>query len=211
MYSRSSVRNTALCMSLCLTLCGCYAHQSLPAPESAAGSSESTVITAVARPSMVSPSDMAFQTSVTPAVPEYTVADDFSNVINFDWFHLSDAAKEDLRKHLFAVGPGLGYEFHELYEENRYSYKANFVTTDSLLHAFHLYYAYLQKNAERQFLRDRLKSMSEKLLAESRAQYERHFRAPCLNPLHSATSMSSRWPVCLRAATRIFPTMPQKK
>lgn len=172
MYSRSSVQNTALCMSLCLTLCGCYAHQSLPAPEGAAGSSESTVITAVARPSMVSPSDMAFQTSVTPSVPDYTVANDFSNVINVDWFHLSDAAKEDLRKHFFAVGPGLGYEFHELYEENRYSYKANFVTTDSLLHAFHLYYAYLQKNAERQFLRDRLKSMSEKLLAESRAQYE---------------------------------------
>ena len=167
MFRRSFNPKAALCFTLCLTLFGC-ANQSLSAPEETEAGPQA--ISAAARPSFLSPSQLSYQTSVTPAVPDYTLADDFSNVVNIERFYLSEDLKNDLRKNLFAVGSIYGFEFHELYEENRYSYKANFVTTDSLLHAYHLYYAYLQKNAERQFLRDRLNTMSEKLLEETRTQ-----------------------------------------
>ncbi len=167
MFRRSFNPKAALCFTLCLTLFGC-ANQSLSAPEETEAGPQA--ISAAARPSFLSPSQLSYQTSVTPAVPDYTLADDFSNVVNIERFYLSEDLKNDLRKNLFAVGSIYGFEFHELYEENRYSYKANFVTTDSLLHAYHLYYAYLQKNAERQFLRDRLNTMSGKLLEETRTQ-----------------------------------------
>ena len=176
------MHNTRLITSFCipaalsLFLCGGCAENAVPqsAPpdeESSFGETES-ITAAVMRPSMVKAAELSYETAVKPSVPDYTVADDFSDVINFGSVYIDDEIKEDLKNNLFAVGPGYGYEFFELYEDNSYHYGANFVTVDSLLHTYHLYYAFLQKNAERQFLLSRLKSMSEKLLAESQMQYD---------------------------------------
>lgn len=58
-------------------------------------------------------------------------------------------------------------EFYELYEDNRYNLRANFVTVDSLMHTYHLYFQHLLKSTEKSMLSDRISSMSEALLAES--------------------------------------------
>ena len=136
-------------------------------------SKEENTAAAAVRPQLVSAEDLAFTANLNAAVPEYTVADDFSNVYDSERLdRLSEEVRNDLKKNYFAVSGQRGYEFFEVYEENMYSYHPNFITVDSLLHTYHLYYAFLQKNVEQRYLNDALQAMSEKLLAESQAQYE---------------------------------------
>ena len=51
-----------------------------------------------------------------------------------------------------------------MYEENRYSYLANLVTVDSMLHTYHLYFNYLLKTVEEEALAEELFDMSEELI-----------------------------------------------
>ena len=79
-----------------------------------------------------------YDTSLTPAVPTFTVEPDLSNVINADTTDFwSDEARQKLAENGFLVSSG-GWEFYEQYESNRYAYTPNFVTTDALLHTYHL-------------------------------------------------------------------------
>lgn len=91
-------------------------------------------------------------TRAVPAVGRYTVAEDFSNVINYDDLDhaFSDEAKQMLLQNGFVVvGEGME-EFFSLYENNRYSLTPNFVTTDAMMHTYHLFFSRLLKNVERE-------------------------------------------------------------
>ena len=107
---------------------------------------------------------------ITPAVPAYTVAPDLSNVSNADRFYL----QKDWIKHLaqdgFFVSEGSGGEFFEIYEWNRYSMSPNFITVDSLMHSYHLYFAYIMKQTEKGKLYDRLVSLTDRMLDLCRNQ-----------------------------------------
>ena len=48
----------------------------------------------------------------------------------------------------------------------------NFVTVDSLMHTYHLYFAYLMKQTERGFLSDRLKTLTQSMMEESVNPYK---------------------------------------
>ncbi|MCM1146109.1 MAG: DUF3160 domain-containing protein, partial [Lachnoclostridium sp.] len=48
----------------------------------------------------------------------------------------------------------------------------NFITVDSLMHTYHLYFAHLLKNIEKGYLTDTVKQLSEKMLLDSVEQYE---------------------------------------
>lgn len=109
--------------------------------------------------------------NVKPAVPAYTVAADFSNVTNFSNFTFSDSAKTLLQKNAFAVdGNSLADEYYALYERNRYAHTPNFVTTDSLLHNYHLYYDFLLKSVEQDKLIPALKNLNAGMLNASLKQ-----------------------------------------
>ena len=47
----------------------------------------------------------------------------------------------------------------------------NFVTVDSLMHTYHLYFSYLLKNVERTYLADRVTRLGSRMLADSIAQF----------------------------------------
>ena len=64
------------------------------------------------------------------------------------------------------------YEFYSLYERNRYSYSPNFVTVDSMLHTYHLYFLYLQKQVEEAELAPRLLALSTAMQQQSQAQLD---------------------------------------
>lgn len=105
-----------------------------------------------------------------PQVPGYQLESDLANVINVNDFYLNDQDKAMLAANGFLIKKGAGNEFHEIYETNMYLTMPSFITVDSLLHAYHLFYAYLQKNIERGQLAETLDSMAMQLLESSQAQ-----------------------------------------
>jgi len=110
--------------------------------------------------------------NITPKVDPYSVKQDLSNIDNAADFTMSDEAKNLLVKNAFVVKPGWDSEFFSLYESNRYSYTPNFITTDSMLHNYHLMFDFLLKKLEEEKLANELKQLNSGMLAESLSQYE---------------------------------------
>lgn len=108
----------------------------------------------------------------TPSVSPYSTDAGFSNCINGDRIFLQDAQSEKLAKNNFLVVDENYDEFFEIYEFNRYSQNPDFITVDSMMHTYHLYYSMLQKKTEKNYLFDKVKSMSEAMLTESKNQYD---------------------------------------
>ncbi|MBS5449993.1 MAG: DUF3160 domain-containing protein [Coriobacteriia bacterium] len=111
--------------------------------------------------------------SQVPSVPDMPWADDLGNVINIGDAYQADAALASLRERGFyeILGSG-GYEFFELYEINRYNLMPNFVTVDSMVHTYHLYFAYLLKKVERDHLATALLDLSMRMFDESLTQLQ---------------------------------------
>ncbi|HOZ03693.1 MAG TPA: DUF3160 domain-containing protein [Candidatus Woesebacteria bacterium] len=107
------------------------------------------------------------------AVANYSVNQDFSNVENAQAFTFSDQEKALVTKNAFVVRPSYHSEFFPLYESNRYSYVPNFITTDSVLHNYHLMFDYLLKNLEEEKLADELSSLTTRMLDRSLADHQK--------------------------------------
>jgi len=109
--------------------------------------------------------------NISPKVPAYSVSQNLSNVTNASDFTFSDAAKNLLVKNAFVVKPSYNNEFFPLYESNRYSYTPSFITTDSMVHNYHLMFDFLLKQLEEQKLAAELKQLNANMLSESLNQY----------------------------------------
>jgi hypothetical protein len=110
-----------------------------------------------------------------PSVEGYQINEDFSNVSNasrYSYLLENEEFKNKLLENGFVVVSGGEDEFWNLYEENRYQYLANFVTTDSILHTYHLYFAYLLKNLEKTYFSDNMKTVTEIMIDEAKSQYD---------------------------------------
>lgn len=110
--------------------------------------------------------------NITPAVSAYQVAADLSNVENKDNFTLSDPAKNLLSQNGFVVTPGYSQEFFSLYESNRYSFTPSLITTDSILHNYHLAFDFLLRTLETDKLKQALTELTYGLVKASQTQYE---------------------------------------
>ncbi len=108
-----------------------------------------------------------------PDTAPYTVETDLSNITNLDQFYLYDEQEVLLAQNAFYVDANGDNEFFEIYEYNRYAQIPNFVTVDSLMHTYHLYFSYLLRNTERNYLSDSLMALSNAMLENSITQYER--------------------------------------
>jgi len=109
--------------------------------------------------------------NISPKVPKYSVNSDLSNIINASDFSFSSEAKNLLIKNSFVVSPSYNNEFFPLYEANRYAYIPNFITTDSILHNYHLMFDHLLRQLEEQKLEWELKQLNAKMLSESLLQF----------------------------------------
>lgn len=110
--------------------------------------------------------------NISPKVPTYSVSQDLSNVTNANDFTFSDAEKNLLVKNAFVTKPAYHNEFFPLYESNRYMYTPSFITTDSILHNYHLMFDFLLKQLEEQELAAELKQLNVGMLSESLNQYD---------------------------------------
>ena len=109
--------------------------------------------------------------NISPAADSYTLEKDLSNVDNLWQFYLDDKMTELLEKNGFVVREEAGREFFFLFERNRYNMIPNFVTVDSLMHTYHVYFAYLLKNIEKEYLADQVRQLGIKMLEDSKEQY----------------------------------------
>lgn len=98
-------------------------------------------------------------------------AADLSNVTNPDMFRLLPAAQNLLVQNGFAVVPGQDREFFMLYEMSRYRPVPLLVTTDSLLHNYHLFFDHLLRMVETESLVPVLRKLNGAMLARAQEQY----------------------------------------
>jgi len=111
--------------------------------------------------------------NVTPAIKPYRVEPDLSNITNKDMFRLSPAAVNLLIENGFVVVPTTyEKEFFTLYERNRYEPVPLFITTDSILHNYHLYFDHLLRVVETEKLAPELKELNKAMLTRAQKQYQ---------------------------------------
>ncbi len=111
----------------------------------------------------------------TASVPAYSIDPNLGNIINANspYIYLTDEEKELLVQNGFVASVGsAGEEFYTVYESNRYSLVPNFVTVDSMMHTYHLYFSHLMKNTERNYLSENLRVLSAAMTERCAAQYE---------------------------------------
>lgn len=127
------------------------------------------------RPSLLQNAAADLEVNVTPNVAPYTIEPDLSNLANLERFYsltVDEKQAAQLAQNGFIVSEGYNQEFFQLYEYNRYEIIPSFVTVDSLMHTYHLYFSFLLRNTERNYLSDSLTKLSNRMLDASAAQYE---------------------------------------
>lgn len=121
--------------------------------------------------------DFDYEIVTEPNVTPYEVREDFSNIINysedFSYLDQQPEMKKKLLENGFVVIDGSSSEFFEGYEHNRYSLTPNFVTSDSMLHTYHLYFSHLLKGIEKEYFYNDLKTICEQMITASKEQYEK--------------------------------------
>lgn len=126
------------------------------------------------RPVLIDAVVQESEIDVTPQVEPYQAEADLSNITNLQQFYPSEIEGLEtlLSQNGFAVSGYAGGEFFGIYEENRYAQVPSFVTVDSLMHTYHLYFAYLLRKTEQDHLSESLSRLSRLMLEDSAAQYE---------------------------------------
>ncbi len=112
---------------------------------------------------------------ITPCVEPYTLEPGLGNVDNLWQIYALQQGGEMADKFTrngFVVCGTAGSEFFEVYENNRYEMIPNFITVDSLMHTYHLYFAFLLKTIEKDYLSSSILELSARMLDDSIAQYE---------------------------------------
>lgn len=137
--------------------------------------SEHSVENAIAlqRPTILGTSEILYDESYTANADSYTIEPDLSNVKNmFQYDYISNETKEKLAKDGFVIDSDYSRdEFFEVYESNRYGLMPSFVTVDSLMHTYHIYFSHLLKTTEKEQLTEKVKNISGDMLDESVEQY----------------------------------------
>jgi hypothetical protein len=105
-----------------------------------------------------------------PAMQHEPIAPDLSNVTVP--FALSSAQRQRLAADGFVVSPGSEKEFFTVYEQARYDNQPIFVTSDSLLHVYHLLFDKVLRTAEVRYFIPLLRDLNAALLAQADAQYQ---------------------------------------
>jgi hypothetical protein len=108
--------------------------------------------------------------NIAPAMFHDPIALDLNNVLVP--FPLSSDQLTRLGESGVVVSPGVEKEFFTVYEQARYANVPIFVTSDSLLHSYHLIFDKVLRTAERQFFIPLLQDLNAVMLTEANAQYQ---------------------------------------
>ncbi len=106
----------------------------------------------------------------SPAMFHEPIAANLDNVLVP--FVLSSDQLARLAESGVVVSPGQEKEFFTVYEKARYDNVPIFVTSDSLLHSYHLIFDKVLRTAERQYFIPLLRQLNQAVLTEADAQYQ---------------------------------------
>lgn len=113
-------------------------------------------------------------TQYTAAVPAYRVEADLSNIANLEQFgSFTEKQKELLAKNGFVVTPKSEEQLFYIYENNEYLLAPSFVTVDSVLQVYHVFYDYSLRRLETETLTAELKTLTDSMLRKSMVLYGR--------------------------------------
>jgi hypothetical protein len=107
----------------------------------------------------------------TARVKPYKVSPTLGEVINLRAFTkavaLSPAERQMLAQNLFLVQPTNAKQLFHIYEENDYKDLPSFVTTDAVLHLYHIFYDFTLRSVEEEALTPVLRRLTEGMFNES--------------------------------------------
>jgi hypothetical protein len=114
--------------------------------------------------------------AVKPRLEAYTVRPGLANVANLRIFkkELSAAEKALVAKNLFVVSPIDATQMSEVYENNEYRRPEKmpaFITTDAMLHTYHMFYDYSLRTVEATKLCPACEKLTKAMLAEAKKDY----------------------------------------
>jgi hypothetical protein len=111
-----------------------------------------------------------YQVKVEPAVPGYEI--DLSQVANPDLLtRLSDEQRALLEENGFVVVPSRVEQIYEIYKSAKERGIPIFVTTDALLHTYHILYDYTLRSAEIQHFVNDLNGLNAVMIEVAEEQY----------------------------------------
>ena len=112
--------------------------------------------------------------NITPAAETYSVNPDFSNVSNFQSLaaKFSQANLTLLQTNAFVIKPTPYKEILDVYKDCKENEIPIFVTTDAMLHTFHIIYDYALRALEVQQFAPDLENLNQALLAEMERLYD---------------------------------------
>jgi hypothetical protein len=107
-------------------------------------------------------------TQCPKTVQPYKVSPDLSNIANLDQFGSFSAAEKNLlSQNAFVVSPGTEEQLFYIYEKNSYLEIPTFVTADSVLQVYHIFYDYSLRNLESKSLIPVLDELTDSMLKKS--------------------------------------------
>ncbi len=118
-----------------------------------------------------------------------SIATDLSNVRNP--FLLSEAHRPRLQQESFVVSPEVEKGFLTLYERARYDSLPVFITSDSLLHIYHLLFDMVLRTSESQYFIPFIRDLNRSLVAETDRQYQARGTTPGKMPPGALCRLSS--------------------
>lgn len=123
--------------------------------------------------------------NVIPALPDYEIATDLSNVENLDYIQnvmadwqmekFSESQKSALVKNGFFVRNGEEYitQMYNIYETNQYANIPSFITTDSVYHLYHIVFSAMLRDIESEYLLGEVSELNGRLLKDQIAMKEK--------------------------------------
>lgn len=104
-------------------------------------------------------------------IKPYKVSPQLREVVNLRAFNkavpLSPAERQMIAQNLFVSSPTDAKQLFHIYEDNDYKDIPSFVTTDAVLHLYHIFYDFTLRSVEEQALMPVLRRLTEGMLAES--------------------------------------------
>ena len=105
-------------------------------------------------------------------VEPYKIADDLSNIENIIRFgEFSKEQVELIIKNNFVVNPTKEEQLFYIYEDNQYKELPSFITTDSVLQVYHIFYDYTLRTLENEKLLLLLEDLTDSMLKKSITLY----------------------------------------
>ena len=86
--------------------------------------------------------------TVTPSIANYSVSPDLSGVAGMESADIDAAGKALLAKNLFYARPSADDQIYDLYKRCKEAGQPVFVTTDSVLHAYHILFDFTLRRVE---------------------------------------------------------------